>query len=44
MTKQELIDLVLEQIKKDIDDGDLTALEELLGFIPEENLQGYLPE
>jgi hypothetical protein len=39
-----LIERVVELIKKDINDGDVTALEELLSFIPKENLLGYLPE
>lgn len=41
---QELVDEVIEQIKKDIAMGDLTAVDELLKFIPEEYLKGYLPE
>ena len=39
-----LIDAVIDQIQEDFYSGDLTALEELLKFIPEENLKGYLPE
>lgn len=35
---------VLEQIKTDIADGDLTALDELLRCIPRKNLEAYLPE
>lgn len=42
--KQKTIDLVLGQIKEDYRDGDLTALDELLKCIPEENLRAYLPE
>jgi hypothetical protein len=42
--KQELIDEVLEQIKKDITEGDLTALDEMLKAMPIEKLIGYLPE
>ncbi len=41
---QTLIDAVIEQIQRDIAEGDLTALEELLKFVPETNLQAYLPE
>lgn len=41
---ENLIDLVLEQISKDIESGDLTAIEELLKAVPEENLKGYLSE
>ena len=42
--KQPLIDACIEQIKKDINDGDLTALDELLSKMPWENLKFYLPE
>jgi len=41
---QKLVDDVIENIKKDIADGDVTVLEELLKFIPEEYLKGSLPE
>ncbi len=41
---QELIDKVLEQIKEDVSLGDLTAVEELIKAVPEENLKAYLPE
>lgn len=44
MKKQQLIDLVIEEIKKDIASGDVTALDELLSAVPEEHLKGYLPE
>ena len=39
-----LVDSVIEKIKEDIKDGDLTAIDELLRFVPNENLIGYLPE
>ena len=39
-----LIERVLEQIKSDLFNGDVEALEELLSFVPRENLIGYLPE
>jgi len=39
-----LIDQVIEQIVDDIDDGDFTALEELLKAVPEQALRSYLPE
>ena len=39
-----LIERVLEQIKADLFMGDVTAIEELLSFVPKENLIGYLPE
>jgi hypothetical protein len=41
---QELIDEVLEQIKKDIADGDLSALDEMLQAMPINQLVAYLPE
>lgn len=41
---QKLIDRVLKEIKSDVQMGDLTAIEELLRFCPEENLLHYLPE
>jgi hypothetical protein len=42
--REVVIDLVLNQIQTDIEGGDLTAIEELLTFVPLENLIGYLPE
>ena len=42
--KQELIDRCLEEIKKDVASGDVTAIDELLKFTPTKNLQAYLPE
>jgi len=41
---QQLIDAVIENIKRDIRDGDLTAVDELLKFLPKKVLLGYLPE
>jgi hypothetical protein len=41
---KDLIDQVLEQIKKDVASEDLTALEELLMVVPLKNLQAYLPD
>lgn len=40
----ELRDQVLEQIVKDVQDGDLTAIEELLVYCNEEAMKQYLPE
>jgi len=40
----DLVDLVMEQIRIDIETGDLTALEELLGHVPEDILKGFLSE
>ena len=42
--KLQLLEKVIEQIQKDIECRDVTALEELLRFVPVENLKGYLPE
>jgi len=42
--KQELIERVVEQIKQDIENGDVEAVEELLKFCPTKFLVGYLPE
>lgn len=39
-----LIERVVEQIKTDLFNLDIEALEELLSFVPKENLIGYLPE
>ena len=39
-----LIDAVIYQIKKDIENGDITAIELLLQSVPEEYLIEYLPE
>ena len=39
-----LIERVVEQIKTDLFNLDVEALEELLSFVPRENLIGYLPE
>jgi len=39
-----LVDAVIDQIKLDIANGDVTALEELLVFLDNEVLQSYLPE
>ena len=40
----DLRDRVLEQIVKDVTDGDLTAIEELLVYCDEEAMRQYLPE
>lgn len=42
--KQNLLNLVIEQIKEDIRDNYLEALEEILVSIPNETLLAYLPE
>ena len=40
----ELIDKVLVQLVNDVKDGDLTAIEEMLAFVPKDKLLGFLPE
>jgi hypothetical protein len=40
---QELIDAVLEQISRDAEVGDYTAIEELLRYTPASRLRAYLP-
>ena len=42
LPKQALVDATIEDIKKDISMGDETAIDELLKYIPNKNLIGYL--
>jgi hypothetical protein len=42
--KQQLVEKVLEQMVKDIEAGDLTAIEELIADIPDQVAIHYLPE
>jgi hypothetical protein len=42
--KDQLIDGCIERIKKDIAEQDLTAIDELLRFVPEKYLKGFLSE
>jgi len=42
--RQSLIDVVIEQMKQDIEMRDWTAIEELLNHVPLPYLQGYLGE
>ena len=42
--RQELIDAVLAQIVRDVEAGDLTAIEEMLKQLPPRVLTHYLPE
>jgi hypothetical protein len=44
VAKHDLVDRVMDQIAVDFERGDLTALQELLMFVPRENLIAYLPE
>jgi hypothetical protein len=39
-----LINKVLNQVKKDVNNQDMTAIEELLRFCPKENLEAFLSE
>ena len=41
---EQLIDNAIEQIKKDIENGDLTAIDELLRYVPTQNLRAFLSE
>lgn len=41
---QELIDLVVTQIVEDVNQGDLTAIEELLATVDPNRLRGFLVE
>jgi len=41
---QKLIDAVIDGIKEDVGQKDLTAVEELLKAVPEKTLFNYLPE
>jgi hypothetical protein len=43
-SKQDLIEIVVLQIRQDVHCGEYEALEELLGFMPNVNLIEYLPE
>ena len=39
-----LLDLVVKRIELDLEMGDVSAVEELLNFVPKENLIQFLPE
>ncbi len=43
-TKNDLIEMVVEQIQLDVHCGDVTAIEELVKTCPIENLVAYLPD
>ena len=42
--KKALMDKVLEQIAKDIEAGDVTAIAELIADIPDDKAMHFLPE
>ena len=44
LIEQDLIDGVIDQLRADIEWRDYTAIEELLKFVPRENLIAYLSE
>jgi len=44
MELDKLIELVVKQIRKDLADGDTTAIEEMLTHTPVEYLKGFLPQ
>lgn len=44
MSKEALVDMVIEQIRQDIEEGDVSALDELLHLVPEQFLLGFLHE
>ncbi len=39
-----LINKVLKQIKKDVESGDMTAIEELIDEVSQKNLKAFLSE
>ena len=41
---EQLIQNVIEQIKKDIASGDVTAIDELLRYVPAQKLESFLSE
>ncbi len=42
--QDDLIDAVIDQIEEDLFNKDISAIDELLTFVPKENLLAYLPE
>ena len=42
--REELVNRVLNQIVRDVESRDVTAIEELLGNVPDDVLVAYLPE
>ena len=41
---EDLIDAVIMQIQEDVDNRDVTAIEELLGHVEKDKLVAFLPE
>ena len=44
MPDNKLIEKVLNQIVSDVESGDVTSIQELLKFVPQDKLLGFLPE
>ena len=44
MNNKELLDKVIDQMQRDFDNQDVTAIERLLMFVPIKHLEGYLSE
>jgi len=42
--ESKLVNAVINEMKYQIEDGDWTAIDELLRFVPRENLINFLPE
>ena len=43
-SRQNLVDGVVRQIRKDVDVGDVTSIEQLIEQLPYDTLLQYLPE
>lgn len=43
-SRSRLIEAVLDQIKTDVESGDLSAIEELIRQLPTDTLTNFLPE
>ena len=44
MTREEIVDLVIAQMLEDIQNGDFTAIQELLLAVPDNTLKSFLSE
>lgn len=44
MSRDQILELVFEQLKEDVSNSDFTAIESLLSVIPDDYLLAYLPE
>lgn len=43
-SRDRLIDAVLDQIRADVENGDFTAIEEMIRHLPADVLMNFLPE